>query len=71
MTLVCTGVLYATLDAREGDHARCASLLEESATVVVPAPTLVELDQLAFRRGVPRATALVLDGLLRGSYLLV
>lgn len=72
MTLVCdTSVLYAALDARERDHESCASLLHGADTIVVPAPTLVELDQVATRRGVPQATAIVLDDLLRGGYLLV
>ncbi|MGL6278982.1 MAG: type II toxin-antitoxin system VapC family toxin [Gaiella sp.] len=70
MTLVCdTSVLYAALDVRERDHARCAALLEAADDVIVPAPTLVELDQLAARRGVPHTTQIVLDDLLRGAYL--
>lgn len=70
MTLVCdTSVLYAALDTRERDHARCAALLEGADDVVIPASTLVELDQLAARRGVPSTTQIVLDDLLRGAYL--
>lgn len=71
MTLVCdTSVLWASLNVRDRDHTRCAALLDAAEAVVVPAPTLVELDQLASRRGVPRAMTVVLDDLVRGAYLL-
>jgi uncharacterized protein len=42
-----TGVLYATLDARDRHHEACTKLLTEAREPrVVPAPTLVEVDSL-------------------------
>lgn len=70
MTLVCdTTVLYAALDRRERRHRECAKLLATSDALVVPSPALVEIDQLAQRRGVPSATTALLAGLADGSFL--
>ena len=51
-----TGVLVAALDARDHDHARCADLLTSSQEdLVVPAPVLVEVNQLLEARSGLRA----------------
>ena len=72
MTLVCdTSVLYPALDRRDRDHAVCAELLGGPIALVVPAPTLVEIDQLAQSRGVPHATTALLDSLSDGTFVLV
>jgi predicted nucleic acid-binding protein len=42
-----SGVLYATLDADDGDHESCTALLRQAReSRIVPAPTLVEVDSL-------------------------
>jgi predicted nucleic acid-binding protein len=69
--LVCdTSVLYGSLDRRDRSHRSCADLLSRSDTVVVPAPTLVEVDQLARGRGVPKAIEALLSELMDGSFVL-
>lgn len=71
MTLVCdTTVLYAALDRRDRNHEACANLMRDVDVLVVPAPTLVEVDQLAQRRGIPQAIVLLLDELSRGVFVL-
>jgi predicted nucleic acid-binding protein len=46
-----TGPLYAALDRRDQDHARCRRLIEEAAErLVVPSPVLPELDYLVADR---------------------
>jgi predicted nucleic acid-binding protein len=64
-----TGVVFASLDAADRDHARCAALLEdERQDLVVPTPVLTEVDQLLGRRGLLdvwlRFTAAVGEGAL-------
>lgn len=44
--------------------------MAEAQVLVVPAPTLVEIDQLAQRRNIPGAVAAMLDELLVGAFLL-
>ena len=40
-----TGPILALLDAGDGDHARCVSMIEDiDEDLVVPAPVLVEVD---------------------------
>lgn len=66
--LVCdTSVVFAANDNAEVDHAACAELLSSADAVVLPAPTLVELDQLAGSRRLPGMTAAVLDSIADGS----
>jgi hypothetical protein len=49
--VVDSGVLYATLDADDGDHGPCTSLLTGAREQrVVPAPVLAEVDWLCGRR---------------------
>ena len=46
-----TGALYATFDSRDTWHGPCSNLLESTyERVVVPAPTVIELDWLVSRR---------------------
>jgi predicted nucleic acid-binding protein len=46
-----TGPLYASLDRKDSDHARCRRLIEESdEALVVPAAVLPELDYLVSER---------------------
>lgn len=45
-----TGLLYASLDRSDDDHATCRSLIEDSSeSLVIPAPVLVEVDHLIHR----------------------
>lgn len=68
--LVCdTSAFYAATDTDEIDHAACAELLSSADAVVLPAPTLVELDQLARSRRLPGVTRSVLDSIADGSLL--
>lgn len=66
-----TSVVYGALDPLDGDNARCSAALTSSATVVVPAPVVVEVDWLARSRGRPGAMAALLESLLDGSLLVV
>lgn len=46
-----TGPLYASLDRKDRDHARCRRLIEEcTEALVVPSPVLPELDYLVSER---------------------
>lgn len=46
-----TGPLYAALDRRDRDHARCRRLIEEAdERLLVPSPVLPELDYLVSER---------------------
>jgi predicted nucleic acid-binding protein len=46
-----TGPLYAAIDRRDTDHARCRALIEQSSErLVVPSPVLPELDYLVNER---------------------
>ncbi len=49
--IIDTGPLYAALDRRDRDHARCRRLIEESdERLVIPSPVLPELDYLVSER---------------------
>src|SRR5260221_3251454 len=52
MALICdTGPLYAAMDRADADHQACAELLADSPErLFVPAPVIVELDWLAYKR---------------------
>lgn len=68
--LVCdTSAVYAAQVATELDHAACASLLSSTDAVVLPAPTLVELDQLGRSRRLPELTPALLASIADGSVL--
>ncbi len=71
MTLVCdTGVVFAALVRADRHHTRCASLVVgHDGVIVVPSPVLVEVDQLALRRGAPGATEALLTSVDDGSLL--
>jgi predicted nucleic acid-binding protein len=64
-----TGPLWATFDRADRDHATCVQLLAEARGVrIVPAPVLVEFDQLA-ARGMDRgAVDALLDEIEQGTY---
>lgn len=69
--LVCdTSVVYAALDSTELDHAACAELLATADGVVVPAPVLVELDQLGRSRGMSNVTVAVIESIRDSSVLI-
>lgn len=69
--LVCdTSVVYAALDITELDHAACTELLRSAGGVVIPAPVLVELDQLGRSRGIPNVTVAVIESIRDGSVLI-
>ena len=67
--VVDTSVVYGALDRSDPAHAACASTLSSGATVVLPAPVLVEVDWLARSRGRTGAIPVLLAGVLDGSVL--
>jgi uncharacterized protein len=71
MVIVDTSVLLASLDAADGDHARCSSLLIAFAAreaLVVPSTVLVELAYWVVERLGHPAWNLFVGDLLRGAY---
>jgi predicted nucleic acid-binding protein len=67
--VVDTSVVYGALDGFDPNHAACASTLSSGATVVMPAPVIVEVDWLARSRGRTGAMPVLLAGVLDGSVL--
>ncbi len=67
--VVDTSVVFGALDELDSDHGACVSTLSSGATIVMPAPVIVELDWLARSRGRPGATPLLLAAVLDGSAL--
>jgi uncharacterized protein len=64
-----TGPLYASLDRRDRDHARCRRLIEESEeTLVIPSPVLPELDYLVSERMGAAPMLALLGDVERGAY---
>lgn len=61
-----TSVVFAALDRSDAIHDRAAELFEIADDVLLPAPTLVELDWLSRSRKVP-GTEAVLAGIVEGS----
>ena len=61
-----TGIVFAALDSSDAHHASASRLIDSADRIVVPAPTLVELDWLGDSRGVP-CTDAVLRGVTEGS----
>jgi hypothetical protein len=67
--VVDTGPLYATLDRNDSWHRSARLLLQESAEkVVIPAPVLVEVEQLVGARLHAAVLVALLDDVLSGSY---
>lgn len=67
-----TGPLYASLDRRDRDHARCRRLIEEcEEALVIPSPVLPELDYLVSERMGPAPMLALLGDVERGAYLVL
>lgn len=64
-----TGPLYASLDRSDDDHLRCRSLIEAtSEPIVIPAPVLVEVDDLIHRSLHPGVLVALLRDIESGAY---
>jgi predicted nucleic acid-binding protein len=64
-----TGPLYASLDRSDDDHARCRALIEESTeALLIPAPVLVEVDDLIHRSLSPGVLVALLGDVEAGAY---
>ena len=64
-----TGPLYASLDRRDADHDACRRLLlAADEPLVIPAPVLVELDQLLSRRSATSVFPGVLRDIVAGLF---
>jgi len=64
-----TGPLYASLDRRDRDHARCRRLIEESdEALIIPSPVLPELDYLVSERLGPAPMIALLGDVQRAAY---
>ena len=64
-----TGPLYASLDRRDRDHARCRRLIEECAErLVIPSPVLPELDYFVSERMGPAPMLALLADIERSAY---
>ncbi|MHB8533630.1 MAG: type II toxin-antitoxin system VapC family toxin [Solirubrobacteraceae bacterium] len=67
-----TGPLYASLDRRDGDHARCRRLIETcSEALVIPSPVLPELDYLVSDRMGTGPMLALLSDIERSAYLVM
>src|SRR6266545_4057246 len=64
-----TGPIYASLDRRDAAHDASRRLLLDSVEqLVIPAPVLVEVDQLVARRLGLGAFGSLMSDILRGAY---
>jgi len=64
-----TGVLLGAFDAGDRDHERCADLLSSTRDqLVIPAPVLVEVDQMLGRRAGLRAWVALAHRIDEGGY---
>ena len=64
-----TGPLYASLDRRDRDHARCRRLIEEAdEELVIPGPVLPEVDYLVAERMGPAPMIALLRDIERAAY---
>ena len=64
-----TGPLYASLDRSDDAHLACRRLLERTdEQLVIPAPVLVEVDQLISSRLDPAVFVALLDDIGLGAY---
>jgi predicted nucleic acid-binding protein len=59
------------MDRNDRDHAACSQLFATSDTRLVPAPVVVELAWLAFRRGLEPAFAEFLNDVVEGTIRIV
>ena len=65
-----TGPLYAFLDRDDADYAICRRLLDNAnEPLIIPAPVLVEVDQLVHRRLHPGSFIAFLDDINEGGFL--
>ena len=64
-----TGPLYAALDRGDTSHDSCRTLLFQFRhELIIPAPVLVEVDQLAYSRGRGREFDSFLSDVIAGAY---
>lgn len=64
-----TGPLYASLDRKDQDHARCRELIESTREeIVIPAPVLPEVDYLASTRMGPSPMVALMRDIESGAY---
>ena len=66
-----TGVIFSAFDSADRDHDRCMELLGSGATLLIPAPVVVELDWLARSRRVPAASLFLLSSIVSDSVLVI
>jgi len=59
--IVDTGVMFAAMDRSDASHVPARHLLEAAAEILLPAPTLVELDWLSTSRRVPAVDTVLRD----------
>ena len=70
MLVLDTGVMFALVDTRERQHERCRSLVESvREPLVIPAPTLCEVDHFMHTRGRVGGTQAILRDIRAGAYL--
>jgi predicted nucleic acid-binding protein len=66
-----TGPVFASLDRRDAAHASSRRLLESAREpLVIPAPVLVEVDQLVSRWLGPQILVALLDDIADGAYVI-
>lgn len=64
-----TGVLLGALDVADRDHRRCADLLSATREeLVIPAPVLVEADQMLSKHGRLQGWASLAQAIAEGGY---
>ena len=64
-----TGLLYASLDRSDQDHAACRALIERAdEPLVIPAPVLVEVDYWIGQRLTPGVLVALLADIESGAY---
>jgi predicted nucleic acid-binding protein len=64
-----TGILYAYYDRRDDWHNKASELMrQEPGELIVPAPTIPEVDHLLGKRLGREARAIFYRGLVEGSY---
>jgi len=59
--IVDTGVVFGAMDASDSHHEAASRLLASADEILLPAPTLVELDWLSASRNVPATDAILRD----------
>ncbi len=64
-----TGPLYAALDRGDASHQSCCNLLYQfRRELIIPAPVLIEVDQLAYSRRREREFNVLLADSVEGAY---